>query len=516
MVSIWKYERDDLQNYLVLYLSSDYIINDFEMKMSSNLRNSFLLPIYDNHHEIVSEASTNKVDNNVDNVEITTNRVIKYPISNVILLSKYLENSHISFDVIMDIIESIVDIYYLCIDYLLLPEQVLFEMDKIFIDFRTNQVYMIYVPIENFGYRSDFKAFLINYLRKAMSLDGEYSKSYCDMLKYCDSGGFCLEGFKNMISYYKKEVKNMRTFHPDQDENGVDIRACDIEEYDEKMYEKGEDIVKKNLKSIFVKAGAIYAILFLSYVLAIRNAPVLFGDSFEITLLLSAMFLALAIYSYIKFIHCDILDFLEEKKRIKEVSPNPPKRNPPVVRRNIRKSEPLKCENVNRNRIMSSSARRLAERDMDERDEFFERGQRKRTIANREFVSREVFDDVTFDRGYVEDEYGVENKYCETELLQPQKRNYLINLITGEKIYLTKNMFKIGRYENENDYVLDDKTVGRFHAQIDIQREDVSITDLGSKNGTYINENRIYPYTKTFLNTGDIIKLAGVSLSFNK
>lgn len=511
MVSIWKYERDDLQNYLVLYLSSDCILNDFEMRMSSNLKNSFLLPIYDERHEYLHEQFTNKVDNNVDNVEIMTNRVIKYPISNVILLSKYLENSHISFDVIMNIIEGIVDIYYMCIDYLLLPEQVMFDMDKIFVDFRTNQVYMIYIPVENFGYLRDFKSFLTHYFKKVSTFDEEHSNIYADVLEYCDSGGFCMEGFKNMLSYYKKEVSAMRISRREINGDNVDFSPHDIEEYEEEIYDEQEKFVKKDLKSIMVKVGVIYTLLLLSYILAIRNSPMLFGNAFEVSLLLSFMFLAFAIYFYIKFIHGDILEVLEEKKRIKELgcdnlkrNPTIGRRNPTVSQRNLRKNNQPKYENMNKNRIMSNSARRYSNYNIDDDFSAYD-DQKNRFSVNGEIRNRDAD----------EDEY-IRNKYCETELLQPRKMNYLINMTTGEKIYLTKNVFKIGRHEDENDYVLDDRTIGRFHAQIDIQREDVSITDLGSKNGTYVNENRIYPYTKSFLKVGDIIKLAGLSFSFHK
>lgn len=504
MVSIWKYERDELQNYLILYLSSDYIINDFEMKMCLKLKNSFLMPIYDEDFNSQSQISPNKVDNNVDNVEITTNRVIKYPISNVILLSKYLENSHISFESILEILEKIVDIYYMCIDYLLIPEQVLFDMDKIFIDFRTNQIYMIYVPIENFGYSGDFKNFLTSYFNKVMKFDGENVKIYSDISKYCNNESFCMEGFKNILSYYKKEMEMMRRANRDYNGNSRNYKQSEIEEYEEEEYfHEGIHTSEKDLKSILIKSAAIYCVLLLFYILAMRNAPVLFGNSFEISLLIGLLFLALAIYLYIKFIHCDILEFLEVKKRI------------PADKLNFQKPKP------HVNIVRDKNRDRVEDRDiypLDRNDRNHMKNRAKvhvRKSSNSYMEERDDIQDFS-DMEYSSSPRNTGNKYCETEILQPAKMNYLINLITGEKIYLTKNIFKIGRHEEENDYVLEDRTVGRFHAQFDIQKEDVSVTDLGSKNGTYINENRIYPYTKSFLSSGDIIKLAGVSFSFNE
>ena len=49
--------------------------------------------------------------------------------------------------------------------------------------------------------------------------------------------------------------------------------------------------------------------------------------------------------------------------------------------------------------------------------------------------------------------------------------------------------------------------VSRLHANLNIQGIDVSIQDLGSANGTRINEDRIEPLTEYDLKHGDIVSL---------
>lgn len=63
--------------------------------------------------------------------------------------------------------------------------------------------------------------------------------------------------------------------------------------------------------------------------------------------------------------------------------------------------------------------------------------------------------------------------------------------------------FNIGR-NSANDIVLDDKMVSRQHAQlIVLENGQVTIKDLGSSNGTFVNGNKI---TECNLKAGDIVK----------
>lgn len=68
----------------------------------------------------------------------------------------------------------------------------------------------------------------------------------------------------------------------------------------------------------------------------------------------------------------------------------------------------------------------------------------------------------------------------------------------------------VGR-DTQNDVVIDDPYVGRNHLQI-IQTDDGSfyIVDFGSKNGTYVNGNRIYG--KMELSFSDVVQIGDTVL----
>lgn len=77
---------------------------------------------------------------------------------------------------------------------------------------------------------------------------------------------------------------------------------------------------------------------------------------------------------------------------------------------------------------------------------------------------------------------------------------------------LTKTIIRLGR-GGDNDIVLMDREVSRHHAEIRAEGEGFVIADLGSTNGTFVNEQRVTRPTR--LRDGDQISLAGrLDLSF--
>lgn len=61
----------------------------------------------------------------------------------------------------------------------------------------------------------------------------------------------------------------------------------------------------------------------------------------------------------------------------------------------------------------------------------------------------------------------------------------------GERIIIDKGRFTIGRLGSMVDHVIPDGTIGKLHAEIISREGGYYLTDLNSKNGTYINGERI-------------------------
>ena len=86
-------------------------------------------------------------------------------------------------------------------------------------------------------------------------------------------------------------------------------------------------------------------------------------------------------------------------------------------------------------------------------------------------------------------------------------------IVNGSEIFpLSGKVVNIGR-NSENDLVILDLRVSRFHAQLRTIRDRYVIFDLDSTGGTFVNDKRI---TQSTLHPGDVITLAGMPLIYGQ
>lgn len=80
----------------------------------------------------------------------------------------------------------------------------------------------------------------------------------------------------------------------------------------------------------------------------------------------------------------------------------------------------------------------------------------------------------------------------------------------GERFYLDRPRLTVGR-NPASDIFLNDVTVSRSHAVIEVGPEGVSIEDAGSLNGTYVGDVRV---DKAALKHGDLVQIGRFQLLF--
>lgn len=76
-----------------------------------------------------------------------------------------------------------------------------------------------------------------------------------------------------------------------------------------------------------------------------------------------------------------------------------------------------------------------------------------------------------------------------------------------------KTVITIGRDEKNDISIEDDPLVSRRHAIIEKEGENFYLTDKGSTNGTYLNNNPIPPKTRIMIKTGDVIQVGKTKLN---
>ncbi|GKX30624.1 phosphopeptide-binding protein [Vallitalea longa] len=93
---------------------------------------------------------------------------------------------------------------------------------------------------------------------------------------------------------------------------------------------------------------------------------------------------------------------------------------------------------------------------------------------------------------------------------------YLINEDTQDKIIIDNNPFLIGKLESHVDYIISNSSVSRIHCKIIKDQNDYYIIDLNSKNGTFLNQERLGGNKKYKLDNGMTITISNCEYIFRK
>ncbi len=83
-------------------------------------------------------------------------------------------------------------------------------------------------------------------------------------------------------------------------------------------------------------------------------------------------------------------------------------------------------------------------------------------------------------------------------------------IVNRQMIPLEKPVIRIGR-QLENDIVLHEEFVSRFHAEIRFEEGKYVLQDNGSTSGTFVNGRKI---DRCVLNSGDLISVATIQMMF--
>ena len=84
----------------------------------------------------------------------------------------------------------------------------------------------------------------------------------------------------------------------------------------------------------------------------------------------------------------------------------------------------------------------------------------------------------------------------------------------GQVFAVNTGMGTIGR-GSPNAIALDDPKVSRQHASLELVGEEALIEDLGSSNGTFVNDMRLAPHLPRRIHPGDIIRVGKTRLRYD-
>ncbi len=137
----------------------------------------------------------------------------------------------------------------------------------------------------------------------------------------------------------------------------------------------------------------------------------------------------------------------------------------------------------------------------------------------------EPYKDCSFNNEYSEETENITNETVsfgdnsdnETILVSAallrHKRN-LISMCGIDNIIIENYPFLIGKLKKNVDGVIRHNSISRVQAKIQLIDNKYFLEDLNSKNGTYVNEERIEPYEIVEIKIGDKIGFAEIDFFF--
>ncbi len=374
---------------------------------------------------------------------------LHYKIANLSSLTSILKESY-DFEEFCELLEQMIEFQINLANYLIAPNQILFNADAIFYNAVNKQLNFIILPTKAQNNLPDFKQFLQQLLKK-FKLDGISRFSFNQLYSYICSDEFYLMGLKTLLAEIKQNNKKLnfskQELHqqlPSAIKINTENNDVNSENLCYKNYNKNKKNVYKsranklqisNKNKGFVKISLVLVqiLVLLIYSLIYFRAPLITAESFKLRLGSAIILFSVDII---------FLKFLANRTLIA-------------------------------NQYSKKSKRKL----------------NKASICQK-------------------------TTYANTEVLGGTECPYLLDQKTGFVFKLEKPEILIGRDLSAVDYCLDKATVGRKHCKITRFHNQTLLSDLLSINGTFVNDIKLASEAQIELQHGDRICIADVNLQY--
>ena len=409
-------------------------------------------------------------------------------------LEQALGNISFTPEKLNNIMRSIVGALEVCEDYLLLPDNIMWDTDKVFIDINTGMLKFVYYRTKQDEHHS-LREFVMEILQQ---LDGRNEKGAVRLLQFYN----ILTEPECSIDKLKKFVDNRPDEKPDDlyekeyyeeyndksgdgyhDINSWDMENANIEQSNE-MERNGDKHIRKDTIVIKVIKGMMAAV-------SIIDIALLAGLIFNILTYEKTGFLfigmAVLIILVIAYMH------FEPEETPDEIMEQYKKDND-IKRYGEKISEDKQPENTD---TMDSYGFGQGS----DRSDLYMHRTEYRDEANAPDINGETVLLVDTDKEKLqlvkEDSPG---RLC----LEPMEKGKY------ESVHIGKNSVVIGSMTGSCNYLLSARGVSRLHAKVVYKDDGMYILDMNSTNGTYLNGELIQAGKEYKLEEGDMISIAAV------
>ncbi len=472
------YDRGVSDSFLVIDISETENIYDYQIDMIQSNPQIGILPMH-----------LQKIDNKFS---------IYYNVTSKISLTQFLARNTLDKNRFVTLILNIVKTICDSKNYLLSDNNFIIDKDYIYIDPETYNTYLLYIPaaIEQDNL-SKFKSFLIDIITRSANIDESDNDNFIQkIINFTKQEPFDISQFNDLLKQLKTETISMHSLDTDKkiQSNSFEIRSSITPiqpKIDPSNIKSNAFDVPNPLQKIESNATTVPKIKKKASIELKPSKKTTYIIGLQVIIAMLIIFiLSSGIISNLDdptseyiglFIIIFALDFLLIKKIMK-----------------INDLTDIKHEDHSRISINTI---------IHEEQEFhiLKSSNNNINLENPENQKRSILTDKT--------ELLCNNqssKVC--PYLKQIKDDTSIDDST--EILITKSSFIIGRLPSQVDYICKDNTIGKIHAEIITRNFEFFIKDLNSRNGTFINGEKIVPNTEYKIKNNDKISFANCNFIF--
>ena len=479
------YENDSTSNYLVLRTCTDKTIINYQAQMLLNNKLNGLLEFNINYIGDVLNCF--------------------YNVTSKCTLASFMSRKHFSRDEFLITIHNIINNIYELKNYLLYDNNILLDENFIYVEPEFIDIYFVYLPF--LDCKNDIKAFFTKLIFTLVKFNDEYSDNYIQkILEVIKNDNFSLGSLKSLIEKLlgeeikieaeKLKVDKVKADKVKAGKVKTDISKADKNNSDKAVITRGnikipntlniqkQEQKNRNLaletkaavperdnesgsqtekmKPLLLSMLLLQPFLLLAFIIIVNSSFVKSSDnSINTVIILLLIFLAV-----------DVLVIRMINEKIKNID-------------------------------KTSSCKPL---------QFITDMMKNKTKPKADALLDYVNDTHQDQQPIINENYKGETVIIKRA--KPMEQPYLKEKGGEEVVEINKKSLLVGRMESFVDFVINSSAIGKIHAEILQEGEDFYVIDCNSRNGTYLNDNRIVPNTKNKVSNNDLLRFANREFIF--
>ncbi|MCX8129536.1 MAG: DUF6382 domain-containing protein [Clostridia bacterium] len=474
----YTYERNATASYLVAEIGKSEEVQEYQVEMIANNPTSGILPLYIRRKD--------------QRVKLYYNITSKVPLTWILKRKKLNKNEFMG--ILCGVIKPIME----ACNYFLKESSFILDENYIFVSPDLSGISLVYLPMPLAGdFQNNFKDFVLRFITSLADVEDSPSDNYLQcILVAVKQENFNIAGFdrflKDMCLTQSPKTEGDVAKQESCEKNSSDFLMPPVNNPKMDLKEKGKKKMRNTIRAWRVLALILSQVAVVAVLIGLFTSGVLESISKEdATSIISGLALIVGAADFL--IIRAILSGVNSGQKAGESSGG---EYDTAVKKQSNRLKVNDFESKNKNSIENEVPFLHNKKDLNGR------------IINENRDNPVSDGKLTIPR---------KNSY-ETEFLSKHEEVYPYlqgtDSSTAEKIRLTKQQFIIGRLEGQVDYVCSNNAVGKMHAEI-LQRDgSCYIKDLNSKNGTFVNNERIESNKEYVLENNDKVSLANCDFIF--